>query len=216
MPLEEVIPTNDYIIVGGELYHYGVKGMKWGVRRYQNKDGTSTSLGKRRRQNLKDEASLLNRVKGPDDVDGWVNLQKEIHKKSGNFYFGEGVSPKFKKAIEEYGTKREEINKKYDTSTAWRKANNRLDEVIKGLKPEGYNVDFDTYHKIFQQAKKDPLYQQLYKEYRDLSRQNIKAYSSFRKTYDDKLAGIVLNDLGYENTAKGRQFLLDQCLIFDD
>lgn len=34
-----------------ELYHYGVKGMKWGVRRYQNKDGSYTDLGKRR--NLK-------------------------------------------------------------------------------------------------------------------------------------------------------------------
>lgn len=32
-----------------ELYHYGVKGMKWGVRRYQNKDGTYTSAGKKRR-----------------------------------------------------------------------------------------------------------------------------------------------------------------------
>lgn len=32
-----------------ELYHYGIKGMKWGVRRYQNKDGTYTSAGKKRR-----------------------------------------------------------------------------------------------------------------------------------------------------------------------
>lgn len=31
-----------------ELMHYGKKGQKWGVRRYQNKDGTLTEAGKKR------------------------------------------------------------------------------------------------------------------------------------------------------------------------
>ena len=35
--------TND-----SELFHYGIKGMKWGERRYQNEDGTLTSAGKKR------------------------------------------------------------------------------------------------------------------------------------------------------------------------
>ena len=31
-----------------ELYHHGIKGMKWGVRRFQRKDGSLTSAGKKR------------------------------------------------------------------------------------------------------------------------------------------------------------------------
>ena len=30
------------------LMHWGIKGMKWGVRRYQNKDGSLTPAGKKR------------------------------------------------------------------------------------------------------------------------------------------------------------------------
>lgn len=35
-------PTQDV------LMHYGVKGQKWGIRRYQNKDGSYTAAGKKR------------------------------------------------------------------------------------------------------------------------------------------------------------------------
>ena len=37
-----------YIVVDGELYHWGIKGQKWGQRRYQNKDGTLTPAGRKR------------------------------------------------------------------------------------------------------------------------------------------------------------------------
>lgn len=39
---------SDYAILDNELYHHGVKGMRWGIRRYQRKDGSVTSAGKKR------------------------------------------------------------------------------------------------------------------------------------------------------------------------
>lgn len=47
------------------LEHYGVLGMKWGVRRYQNKDGTLTSKGKKRYGNKtnKDKKVLTDKQK---------------------------------------------------------------------------------------------------------------------------------------------------------
>lgn len=36
------------VLYGPYLAHHGIKGMKWGIRRYQNPDGTLTEEGKRR------------------------------------------------------------------------------------------------------------------------------------------------------------------------
>lgn len=41
------------------LMHYGVKGQKWGVRRYQNADGSLTDKGKKRYANANKE--IMNR-----------------------------------------------------------------------------------------------------------------------------------------------------------
>lgn len=45
------------------IYHSGVKGMKWGVRRYQNKDGSLTPAGKKRYSNWSDDAKTAASIK---------------------------------------------------------------------------------------------------------------------------------------------------------
>ena len=49
-----ILTSDGNFISENELYHWGIKGMHWGVRRYQNKDGTLTPAGKKR---LSKEAS---------------------------------------------------------------------------------------------------------------------------------------------------------------
>lgn len=50
-----------------ELTHWGVKGMRWGVRRYQKKDGSLTPAGKKRRAKLEAELNQLAGKKSASD-----------------------------------------------------------------------------------------------------------------------------------------------------
>lgn len=43
------------------LQHHGIKGMKWGIRRYQNADGTLTTAGKQRVAETKKRSDSKNR-----------------------------------------------------------------------------------------------------------------------------------------------------------
>lgn len=66
-----------------ELVHWGVKGMRWGIRRYQNKDGTLTTAGKKRYDQemakLKAEKKILdNKAKTQAKLDKLENLRKEV------------------------------------------------------------------------------------------------------------------------------------------
>lgn len=71
------------------LYHHGIKGMKWGVRRYQNKDGSLTPAGKKRKRSAMEEARTLSdeelrsRINRMNAEKQYVNLVNERNVSSG-------------------------------------------------------------------------------------------------------------------------------------
>ena len=46
-----------------ELYHHGVKGQRWGIRRFQNKDGSLTRLGQKRADSAQKKAAKAEQKK---------------------------------------------------------------------------------------------------------------------------------------------------------
>lgn len=48
--LDWMMINMNYVVLENELQHYGIKGQKWGVRRFQNEDGSLTAAGKDRYQ----------------------------------------------------------------------------------------------------------------------------------------------------------------------
>lgn len=102
--------------MSNELMHYGVLGMKWGIRRYRNKDDTLTTAGKKRLSKDKDKAekkerkvALKNR-RSLSDVDlkkkiERLKMEKEFKNLTeedispGRKYVGEIMSSAGKKAL---------------------------------------------------------------------------------------------------------------------
>lgn len=77
-----------------ELYHYGVKGMKWGVRRYQNEDGTLTEAGRKRigKQYKKQSDKVVKRLKK-----NYNNMYVKSYNKAADYMNSGGIN-KFNEA----------------------------------------------------------------------------------------------------------------------
>lgn len=94
-----------------ELYHHGIKGMKWGVRRYQNADGSLTPAGKKRQEKQfkkeekkYDKAYRKNYYKAYNQAADYANkvLIPKINKKYEKYDFSNMDDPKVKRIYDKY------------------------------------------------------------------------------------------------------------------
>lgn len=99
------------------LKHYGVKGMKWGVRRYQNKDGTRTAAGGKRQDGV--TSGIRKKISDRKQKRVREEQQKERVKKQYEFAdkVDKGWVDTYNKAGDKFQPKLDRINKSYGKIT---------------------------------------------------------------------------------------------------
>ena len=77
--------------------HHGVKGMRWGVRRYQNEDGTLTAAGKKRDAYLRAKEQYKS-ARGPQSSARTQLAMKNAKREFKDAKAQEGLSKQSKKS----------------------------------------------------------------------------------------------------------------------
>lgn len=88
MTLSEVTPMQEYYGMFPEtrkLQHHGVKGQSWGIRRFQNTDGSLTALGKQRREQETGSKTILRDVNTKNDNSVLTDSRRQVSPSASSF-----------------------------------------------------------------------------------------------------------------------------------
>jgi hypothetical protein len=120
-----------------ELYHYGVKGQKWGVRRYQNADGSLTTAGKKRlakdirnhfnkdrdwdtERRLADKNPIINKAHLSDTLSESRKKLNKLSEMMRDYDESDDIQFEYKKkALVKFGMETEESVKQYSKKDMW-------------------------------------------------------------------------------------------------
>lgn len=125
--------TNDY------LMHHGIKGQKWGIRRFQNPDGTRTDAGKKRERaaSIDKEKLFAQTIKGGKDKPN-ISPAEKMAKEAGNIATNAGT---ISKTVQKAKVIKEGRESKTLSEKELRDRINRmnLEKQYETLKEEDYN-----------------------------------------------------------------------------
>ena len=86
MPNNYILTSQGSFMSEDELYHHGILGMKWGVRRYRNPDGSLTSAGRKKAAKKASKLNKKARKRGRVFDDGNPNVVG-VRQKNGDILF---------------------------------------------------------------------------------------------------------------------------------
>lgn len=195
-----------------ELYHHGVKGQRWGIRRYQNPDGTLTETGRRRYAEQTGKSFLSTAKKVGTNYSPTAQEQaiaKELDKDEKRTYRQLESFTKLKKATEDlskttysefYGTTEwmEAYGKDYVAASKKAKSYYKNNHPEK-LKDKNFTDSFEFYEtaesymedKHLQRAEKE--YNKAHKEEKEKYEAAIAAREKAEKEFANELIGSYKN-----------------------
>lgn len=174
---------SDYYVYDGRLYssdelrHHGILGMKWGVRRYQNPDGSLTDAGKRR---YSGDEGTVKRAKDNAKI-----AKKEYHRAFNKAYNYTHRHPISQFTSNAKSKKSEDLWEKA-IDAAEKSKNAKKDYKSEKQKYTEKNVK--AYSKQMDKAinlanKRDALYKEAKKQYQDLGNN---WFERFKASYKDE------------------------------